>query len=153
MASNEQSGYAAINQFKKARLMESSINWSAIAADLIVIIHFAFVLFVVLGGILLIWWKKLVWLHLPSVVWGVVVEFTGWICPLTPYENTLRAQAGLEMYDGDFVMRYIMPILYPEDLTRTMQMVFGLIVLLINIACYYYVFRIKKPSVSEHEDR
>jgi len=133
--------------------MESSINWSAIAADSIVIIHFAFVLFVVLGGILLVWWKKLVWLHLPSVVWGVVVEFTGWICPLTPYENTLRARAGLEMYDGDFVMRYIMPILYPEDLTRTMQMVFGLIVLLINIVCYYYVFIIKKPSVSEHEGR
>ena len=94
--------------------MDSSINWSAVAADAIVLLHFAFVLFVLLGGVLLIWWRKLVWLHLPAVIWGVVIEFAGWICPLTPYENSLRAQAGLEMYDGDFVMRYIMPVLYPE---------------------------------------
>ncbi len=125
--------------------MEPSINWSAIAADIIVIVHFAFVLFVLFGGVLLLWWKKIAWIHLPCVVWGIVVEFTGWICPLTPYENTLRAQAGLEMYDGDFVMRYIMPILYPEDLTRTVQIVLGLVVLFVNSALYYYVFRIKKP--------
>jgi len=135
----------------KAIFMESSINWAAIAADSIVVVHFTFVLFVVLGGALLLWWKKLVWIHLPSVFWGVVVEFTGWICPLTPYENALRAQAGLEMYDGDFVMRYIMPILYPEDLTRTVQVLFGVIVLVINIACYYYVFIIKRSSLPDND--
>jgi len=124
--------------------MQTAINWPAIAADFIVLLHFAFVVFVLLGGVLLIWWRKLVWLHLPAVLWGVVIEFTGWICPLTPYENSLREQAGLEMYDGDFVMRYIMPVLYPEDLTRPVQIVLGLVVLIINIICYYYVFRIKK---------
>ena len=124
--------------------MDASINWSAIAADAIVLLHFAFVLFVLLGGVLLLWWRKLVWVHLPAVIWGVVIEFAGWICPLTPYENSLREQAGLEMYDGDFVMRYIMPVLYPEDLTRPVQIVLGLVVLIINIICYYYVFRIKK---------
>lgn len=124
--------------------MDSSINWPAIAADAIVLLHFAFVLFVLLGGVLLLWWRKLVWIHLPAVIWGVVIEFAGWICPLTPYENSLREQAGLEMYEGDFVMRYIMPVLYPEDLTRSVQIVLGLVVLIINAICYYYVFRIKK---------
>ena len=124
--------------------MESSINWSAIGADIIVLVHFAFVLFVLFGGVLLVWWRRLVWLHLPAVIWGMLIEFTGWICPLTPYENQLRKQAGLEMYDGDFVMRYIMPILYPEDLTRSLQIILGLIVLLINAICYFYVFKIKK---------
>jgi hypothetical protein len=124
--------------------MESSINWPAVAADAIVLLHFAFVLFVLFGGVLLIWWRRLVWLHLPAALWGMIIEFNGWICPLTPYENKFRQQAGLEMYDGDFVMRYIMPILYPEDLTRTLQIIFGVIVLLVNTACYLYVFRFRK---------
>jgi len=124
--------------------MEVSINWYAIAADIIVILHFAFVVFVLLGGVLLLWWRKLVWIHLPAVIWGIMIEFTGWICPLTPYENKFRQQAGLEMYDGDFVMRYIMPVLYPEDLTRSLQVAFGLVVLVINVICYYYVFFFKK---------
>jgi len=123
--------------------MDISINWYAIAADLIVLLHFAFVLFVLLGGVLLLWWRKLIWLHLPAVIWGMLIEFTGWICPLTPYENRLREQAGLEMYDGDFVMRYIMPILYPEDLTRSLQIILGFVVLLVNAICYFYVFKIK----------
>lgn len=124
--------------------METSINWSAVGADIIVLVHFAFVLFVLFGGVLLVWWRRLVWLHLPAVIWGVLIELTGWICPLTPYENQLRKQAGLEMYDGDFVMRYIMPILYPEDLTRSLQIILGFVVLLINAICYFYVFKIKK---------
>jgi hypothetical protein len=124
--------------------MDTSINWSAIGADIIVLVHFAFVLFVLFGGVLLVWWRRLVWLHLPAVIWGMLIEFTGWICPLTPYENQLRKQAGLEMYDGDFVMRYIMPILYPEDLTRSLQITLGFVVLLVNAICYFYVFKIKK---------
>lgn len=124
--------------------MEPSVNWPAVGADVLVLVHVAFVLFVLLGGVLLIWWRKLVWLHLPCVIWGMVVEFSGWICPLTPYENRLRAQAGLEMYDGDFVMRYIMPVLYPEDLTRSLQIALGFVVLIINVICYYYVFKIQK---------
>lgn len=121
-----------------------TINWYAVAADMVVIIHFVFVIFVLLGGVLLLKWRKLVWLHLPAMVWGVMIEFSGWICPLTPYENQLRAQAGLEMYDGDFVMRYIMPVLYPEDLTRSIQILLGFIILAINAICYYYVFWYQK---------
>lgn len=126
--------------------MESSINWPAVVADAIVLLHFAFVLFVLFGGILLIWWRRLVWLHLPAALWGMLIEFSGWICPLTPYENRFRQQAGLEMYDGDFVMRYIMPVLYPEDLTRTIQIILGFVVLAVNTACYLYVFRFRKPD-------
>ena len=124
--------------------MESSINWPAVAADLLVLLHFSYVLFVLVGGVLLLWWRRLVWIHLPAVVWGILVELTGWICPLTRYENLFRHQAGLEMYDGDFVMRYIMPILYPEDLTRSLQVSLGIIILIINAICYYYVFWFKK---------
>ena len=123
--------------------MDSPINWAAVGADVIVLVHFAFVLFVLFGGILLVWWRKLVWVHLPAALWGMLIEFSGWICPLTPYENQLRQQAGLEMYDGDFVMRYIMPILYPEDLTRSMQIILGLIVLTVNTICYLYVFKFR----------
>ena len=118
----------------------SDAQWAGIAADAVILVHFAFVLFVLFGGLLLFRWRKLAWLHLPAVVWGVIVEFAGWICPLTPLENRLRYQAGLEMYEGDFVMRYIMPVLYPQDLTRELQIVIGIVVLLINSLCYYYVF-------------
>lgn len=126
--------------------MTSSINWAKFAADAIVLLHFAFVLFVLLGGVLLIWWRKLAWIHLPAVIWGVAIEFSGKICPLTPLENKYRHQAGLEMYDGDFVMRYIMPVLYPEDLTRTLQIILGLVVLGINAVCYGYVFWLRKKA-------
>ncbi len=121
--------------------MNVSPSTAAWLADLLVIIHFLFVVFVLFGGLLLIKWPRLAWLHLPAVVWGMVVEFSGWLCPLTPLENHFREQAGLEMYSGDFVMQYIMPILYPQDLTRTLQVVFGLIVLLLNLAVYTYVYR------------
>lgn len=121
-------------------------QWARYAADAIVLVHFAFVIFVLFGGLLLLRWQKLVWLHLPAVIWGILIEFAGWICPLTPLENRLRYQAGLEMYDGDFVMRYIMPVLYPQELTRELQILFGLLVLLINSLCYFFVFYYRKRT-------
>lgn len=123
--------------------MSDASYWAGIAADTVVIVHFLFALFVLFGGALLLWWRKLVWLHVPAVLWGMAIEFAGWICPLTPLENRLRYQAGLEMYEGDFVMRYIMPVLYPEDLTRTFQVTIGIIILIINAGFYFYVFKIK----------
>ena len=83
-------------------------------ADLIVLLHFAFVVFVVLGGLLALRWPRVVWLHVPAVIWGALVEFTGWICPLTPLENRLRRASGEASYQGDFIAHYILPALYPE---------------------------------------
>ncbi|MDH4186176.1 MAG: DUF2784 domain-containing protein, partial [Nitrospira sp.] len=83
-----------------------------ILADLTVCLHIAFVLFVVFGSLLVIKWPRLMWLHLPAVAWGAWVEFSGWICPLTPWENWLRAQAGEATYRGDFIVRHLSSILY-----------------------------------------
>jgi hypothetical protein len=110
-------------------------------ADLIVVTHFAFVLYVLCGALLLLKWPRSMWLHLPCVLWGILVEFTGWLCPLTPMENHFRELAGLELYSGDFVMQYIMPVLYPRELTRELQMVFGSIVLLLNLSIYGYIWK------------
>lgn len=105
-------------------------------SDLVVVIHFAFVIFVVAGGLLLWlrWW--LVFLHLPAIVWGALVEFTHWICPLTYLENWLRQQAGVAAYHGDFVTHYLMPILYPAHLTAHIQILLGAFVIVINLLIY-----------------
>ena len=105
-------------------------------ADLVVAVHLAFVLFVVGGGLLVLRWPRLAWLHLPAAAWGAVVELAGWVCPLTPLENALRERAGLAAYSGDFVARYVLPVLYPGDLTRTVQLARGSAVLLVNAAVY-----------------
>ena len=107
-----------------------------LGADLIVMLHFGFVLFVLVGGLLLVKWPRLAWVHLPAVIWGAFVEFSGWICPLTPLENWLRTQAGEAGYAGDFVARYLSMVLYPEALTREVQIVLGTLVLVVNLAIY-----------------
>ena len=107
-----------------------------VGAYFILILHFGFVLFVLVGGLLLVKWPRLAWLHLPAVAWGAFVEFKGWICPLTPLENWLRAQAGEAEYAGDFVTRYLSAVLYPEALTREVQIVLGTLVLAVNLAIY-----------------
>lgn len=105
-------------------------------ADAIVALHFAFVLFVVLGGLLVLRWPRVVWLHVPAVIWGALVEFTGWICPLTPLENRLRRAAGETGYQGDFIAHYVLPVLYPNGLTRTDQLLLGGAALAINLVIY-----------------
>jgi Protein of Unknown function (DUF2784) len=108
-------------------------------ADLIVVIHFLFVLFVVFGGLLALRWPRVVWLHIPAVIWGVLIEFAGWICPLTPLENRLR-RSGEAGYQGDFIARYILPVLYPDGLTRRDQVFLGGMALVINLAVYLWIF-------------
>jgi hypothetical protein len=108
-------------------------------ADIVVFIHFTFVLFVVLGGLLVLRWPRVAYLHLPAALWGVWIEFSGRICPLTPFERSLRAQAGQEVYSGGFIEHYLLPILYPSALTRTIQLLLGLIVLVINLSIYTYL--------------
>jgi Protein of Unknown function (DUF2784) len=116
-------------------------------ADLIVAIHFGFVLFVVFGGLLVLRWPRVVWLHVPAVVWGALVEFTGWICPLTPLENRLRRAGGEADYQGDFIARYILAALYPNGLTRNDQLMLGAFAIAINAAIYAFVFiRLRRSS-------
>jgi hypothetical protein len=105
-------------------------------ADGVALLHLAFVLFVVLGGFLVLRWPRLAWLHLPAAAWGALIEFGGWICPLTPLENRLRRAAGGSGYEGGFLERYVFGLLYPEGLTRRHQLVLGVLVLLLNTAIY-----------------
>lgn len=114
---------------------------SHIAATAIALLHLGFIVFVVLGGLLVLRWPKLMWLHLPAAAWGVLIEFFGWWCPLTRWENNLLRAAGREGYSGGFVAHYIMPLIYPAGLTRGLEIVLGLAVLLVNLGIYVKVFR------------
>lgn len=105
-------------------------------ADLVVLVHGAFVVFVVLGGLLVLWNIRWAWVHLPAAVWGAWVEFTGRICPLTPLENQLRHLAGERGYTGGFIEHYIIPLMYPAELTRETQFVLGYVVLAVNLVIY-----------------
>ena len=113
----------------------------SLCADLVVILHLSFVLFVLFGGLFVLRWPRLMWLHLPAVAWGAVVEFTGWVCPLTPLENALRRAAGSASYSGGFVEHYLLPLIYPAGLTREWQWVLGALLLGINVAVYAWVWR------------
>jgi hypothetical protein len=115
--------------------------FDSMLADLVVALHFAFVLFVVFGGLLVLRWPWIAYLHVPAAVWGVLIELTGGICPLTPLEKSLRATAGGSGYEGDFIEHYILPVLYPSALTRNIQLVLGALVLIFNLAIYAAVVR------------
>src|SRR5262245_39696532 len=94
-------------------------------ADAVVLVHVGFVAFIALGGFVVLKWRRAAWLHLPSACWGAAIEFSGGVCPLTPLENWLRAQAGAMTYSGSFVERYLIPMLYPATLTRAVQVALG----------------------------
>ena len=113
----------------------------ALLADIIVIIHLAFVLFVVAGGLLALKWKRVAWVHLPAAAWGALVECLGGVCPLTPLENWLRARGGGVGYEDQFVERYLLPVLYPAALTRELQVGLGVLVLAVNALVYWAVAR------------
>ena len=105
-------------------------------ADGVVVLHALFVVFVVVGGALVVWRPRFAVVHLPAVLWGAWVEFTGTICPLTPLENQWRRAAGDAGYQGGFVEHYLLPVLYPDGLTARMQVTFGIVVLAVNAAMY-----------------
>lgn len=108
-------------------------------ADATVVLHMGFVLFVVLGGLLVVRWPRVAWVHLPAAAWGAWIEFAGWMCPLTPLENWFREQGGATVYSTSFVERYLMPTLYPSALSRELQWILGGLVLAINAAIYAVV--------------
>ena len=105
-------------------------------ATSVVLLHVAFVTFVLFGGLLALRRPKTAYVHLVAVGWAIYVEWSGAICPLTPLENSLRAAAGLEAYAGDFVAKSVFAVLYPEGLTRRMQIALGAVVLVANAVVY-----------------
>ena len=110
-----------------------------LAADALVVIHLGFILFVLLGGLLLLRWPRLIWMHLPAVAWGIVVECMHLGCPLTPWENQLRGMAGQAGYDGGFIEHYLIPLIYPAGLTPQIQIWLGAIVVLVNLTVYAWL--------------
>jgi len=111
------------------------------AADLVLLAHLAFVLFVALGGLLAMRWPKVALAHVPAVVWGVIVEYSGWTCPLTPLESTLRRLGGEAGYAGGFIDHYAIALLYPAALTRSMQLALGTLALGVNAVVYLTLLR------------
>lgn len=118
-----------------------------IAADLLVILHLAFILFVIIGGLSVLRDRRWALLHIPAVIWGLVIEIMGWICPLTPLENRLRRMGGEQAYSGDFIDHYLIPVIYPAGLTRNTQYLLATIVLAVNLVIYgYYLYRGRKTG-------
>ena len=105
-------------------------------ADLTLLAHFAFIVFVLLGGLLVLKWPQIAWLHIPAALWGALTEFFSLPCPLTPMEKHFQRLAGDTPYEGDFIARYLLPLIYPAELTPTVQIVLGAIVVALNIAIY-----------------
>lgn len=105
-------------------------------ADAVLVLHLAFVAFAVAGGLFALRWRWMPWLHLPVLAWAALVEFNGWICPLTPLENRLRAAGGAAGYEGGFIEHYLLPLLYPAALTRELQWTLGAALLGFNAAVY-----------------
>ena len=112
-----------------------------ILADATVVLHLAFVVFILLGGLLVLRRPKVAWVHLPAVAWGAWVEFAGSVCPITPLENWLREQGGRSAYSAGFIEHYLVPILYPASLSRELQWGLGGIVLLVNSVLYIVILR------------
>lgn len=113
----------------------------SLLADVVLLLHLAFILFVVLGAFLVRRFPRLIWLHPPAVAWGALVELAGWVCPLTPLENHLRRLGGEAGYEGGFIGHYLLPIVYPEALSRQLQVALGLVVVVINVAAYAWACR------------
>lgn len=114
---------------------------ATLLADALVVLHLAFVAFVVAGGFLLLRWPRLACLHLPAAAWGAFIEFSGGICPLTPLENRLRVLGGGDAYAGDFVERYLLPVLYPAQLMPVLQQRLGWLVVAVNVLAYALAYR------------
>jgi hypothetical protein len=110
-------------------------------ADLVVVAHLLFIIYALLGGLLGLWKRWSLLIHVPAAVWIGIIEFQGWICPLTPLENRLRSAGGAAGYGGGFVEHYLIPVIYPPGLTRSMQFVLGGVAVAVNVAVYSFVLR------------
>ena len=109
-------------------------------ADLVVLAHFSYIVFVIFGAALAFRWKKAMWVHIPAALWAALLEFAGWVCPLTPLELWFRTQGQAVAYSEGFIEHYILLILYPPGLTREIQLALGVFVVAVNVLVYGYVF-------------
>jgi ABC-type polysaccharide/polyol phosphate export permease len=114
---------------------------SIFIADFLVVIHLTFIIFVIVGGFLTLKWRLLVFVHPLAAVWGALIEFSGWICPLTPLEQQFRQAGGTAGYSTTFIEHYLLPIIYPAGLTRELQIFFGFSVVAINAVAYTLLIR------------
>lgn len=138
-----------LQHIPKGRSGYSKRMWYSLLADLIVVLHFSFVLFVLFGGLLTVKWPHVMWVHGPALAWGCLVEFTGLVCPLTPLENRLRMMGGESGYHGDFLSRWLLPVLYPDFLTPGIQIALGCLLLALNVTIYAWIWRTRfshRPS-------
>lgn len=117
-----------------------------VLADVVLLVHAAFVAFVVGGALFVLRWPRLVWLHVPCAVWGALIEFGGWICPLTPLENALRRRGGEAGYRGGFIEHYVTATIYPAGLTRHIQYALGAGVIALNVIIYALAIRRARRS-------
>jgi hypothetical protein len=113
-------------------------------ADAVLVGHLGFILFVVLGAALVVRWRPALWLHLPAAAWAALIQFAGWVCPLTPLENHLRARGGQAGYDGGFIEHYLLAVIYPDGLTRGVQLGLGVGVVLLSVAVYGWLLLAEK---------
>ena len=111
-----------------------------LAVNITVLLHFAFIVFVIFGGLLVFKWRWLIWLHIPASIWAALIAMVGWICPLTPVENMLRHAAGGQIYTGSFIERYLVPVIYPTGLNREIFIAMGVFVIVINMIVYTILF-------------
>ena len=112
-----------------------------VLTDLVILVHVAFIVFVLFGGLLAFRWRWMPWVHCPAMGWGAAVEFFGWVCPLTPLENALRQAGGGAGYSVSFIERYVLPLVYPAELTRELQLLLGGAVVAVNAVVYFLVLR------------
>jgi hypothetical protein len=115
-------------------------------ADMVVALHIAFVLFAALGAFLVFKWRRAAWFHIPAALWAALIEFAGWECPLTPLENWLRRMGGEAGYQTSFIERYLLPLIYPASFTRSLHIALGFLVLIVNLAIYWMIWRRQAPS-------
>jgi hypothetical protein len=115
-----------------------------VLADLVLLLHASFIAFVVFGALFAIRWPRIVWLHLPACIWAAILEFCGFICPLTPLENRLRRAGGEASYAEGFIEHYLVPFVYPPGLTPRLQVLLGVVVVLVNGLLYWCVLRYRR---------
>ena len=124
---------------------------AAVLADLVVVLHLGFILFAIGGGFLALPWPRAPWFHIPVLAWAALIEFMGWVCPLTPLENWLREQGGRAVYERGFIEHYVVPIVYPPELTVEIQWVLAVLLLAVNAAVYSWALhrrRNRRPGAA-----
>ncbi len=119
---------------------------ASVLADIVMLLHFAFIVFVVAGASMLVRWPRLAWLHLPASLWGAYAVLSGTLCPLTPLENLLRQMAGEQGYAGSYIEHYLLPLIYPPGLTRGVQLLLGVVVIGVNAWLYARWWRRRRPA-------